>query len=251
MTTLLIAAHEIRRQVMQPFAWLLAAVLVVLMAWQFLIAVGAYLQLSPRLGAMPNAPGVTDLVAIPLLRGFAGVLLIVVPLLTMRSFAGERRERSLVLLLAAGIGDARIVIGKFLGAYAVVLALVLLVAVLPLLLKLGAPIDTGKLGAALLGIALHAMALTAIGILCSAWTAQPALAAAAAFALSALLGIVDLGARLEGINRGAINYLALSTHQEPFLRGIVSSVDIVYFLLLTAVALAFATLRVDALRRVA
>lgn len=251
MTALLIAAHEIRRQLTQPFVWLLAAVVVILMAWQFLLAVGGYLQVSPRLGAMPNAPGVTDLVAIPLLRGFASVLLVVVPLLTMRSFAGERRERSLVLLLAAGVGDLRIVLGKFLGAFTMAVALVSLVALLPLLLWFGAALDVGKLAAATFGLLWYAMALTAIGIACSSATAQPALAAATAFAASALLGIVDAGARMEGIDRGAINYLAMPTHLEPFLRGIVSSVDIVYFVLLATLALLFATARIDVLRRAA
>ena len=251
MTILLIAAHEIRRHRVQVFVWILAAVLVALMAWQFLIALGAYLQVSPKLGAMPNAPGVTDLVAIPLLRSFASVLLVVIPLLTMRSFAGERREHSLVLLLAAGVGDARVVLGKFLGTWAIVLALIITIALLPLLLRFGAAIDIGKIFAALIGLALYSAALTAIGLVCSAATAQPALAAASAFVVSALLGIVDLGARLDGIEHAAINYLALPTHLEPFLRGIVASVDIIYFLLLTGIALFLATMRVAALRRIA
>ena len=251
MTILLIAAHEIRRHRVQVFVWILAAVLVALMAWQFLIALGAYLQVSPKLGAMPNAPGVTDLVAIPLLRSFASVLLVVIPLLTMRSFAGERREHSLVLLLAAGVGDARVVLGKFLGTWAIVLALIITIALLPLLLRFGAAIDIGKIFAALIGLALYSAALTAIGLACSAATAQPALAAASAFVVSALLGIVDLGARLDGIEHAAINYLALPTHLEPFMRGIVASVDIIYFLLLTGIALFLATMRVAALRRIA
>ena len=251
MTTLLIAAHEIRRHVAQLFVWILAAILVALMAWQFLIALGAYLQVSPKLGAMPNAPGVTDLVAIPLLRSLATVLLVVIPLLTMRSFAGERREHSLVLLLAAGVGDARVVLGKFVGTLVIVLALIVVIALLPLLLRFGAAIDIGKVFAALLGLAFYAAALTAIGLACSAATAQPALAAASAFVVSALLGIVDLDARLDGIEHAAINYLALPTHLEPFLHGIVASVDIIYFLLLTGIALVFATMRVAALRRIA
>ena len=251
MTILLIAAHEIRRHRVQVFVWILAAVLVALMAWQFLIALGAYLQVSPKLGAMPNAPGVTDLVAIPLLRSFATVLLVVIPLLTMRSFAGERREHSLVLLLAAGVGDARVVLGKFLGTWAIVLALIITIALLPLLLRFGAAIDIGKIFAALIGLALYSAALTAIGLACSAATAQPALAAASAFVVSALLGIVDLGARLDGIEHAAINYLALPTHLEPFMRGIVASVDIIYFLLLTGIALFLATMRVAALRQIA
>ncbi|MEO7916351.1 MAG: ABC transporter permease [Dokdonella sp.] len=251
MSALLIAAHEIRRQWVQPFVWILAGVLVALMAWQFLLAVGAYLQVSPRLGAMPTAPGVTDLVAIPLLRSLSTVLLVIVPLLTMRSFAGERRDHSLVLLLAAGVGDTRIVLGKFLGTLAIVFTLIALVAILPFLLRFGATIDIGKLMAAMLGVMFWTCALTAIGLACSAATSQPALAAAAAFIVSLLLGIVDLGARLEGADRGAINYLAMPTHLEPFLRGIVASVDIIYFVLLAGVALWFAVARLGALRRIA
>ncbi len=251
MTALLVAMHELRRQWVQPFVWILAGILLALMSWQFLLAVGAYLQVSPRLGAMPNAPGVTDLVAIPLLRSLATVLLVVIPLLTMRSFAGERRDHSLVLLLAAGIGDTRIVIGKFFACWAIVLVLIVLVALLPLSLRMGTAIDTGQLLAAMVGLALYAAAVTAIGIASSACTAQPALAAALAFVVSALLGIIDLGARLEGVDRSAINYLALPTHFEPFLRGIVSSVDVIYFVLLTGLALFVATLRVAGLRRIA
>jgi len=78
--------------------------------------------------------------------------------------------------------------------------------------------------------------------------AQPALAAAAALALTGLLAVVDAGARLQGITNSGINYLALPSHLEPFFRGIVASVDIAYFALLAGVALALAARRLDALR---
>jgi ABC-2 type transport system permease protein len=248
---LLIARHEWRRLAVQPFAWLLAALVVALMAWQYLLALEAFLQLAPKLGGIKDAPGVTDLVAIPLLRSFSNLLMLIVPLVTMRSIAGERRARSLALLLAGGVGDARIVVGKYLGALGFVLVLVALVAAMPLALGFGTSLDYGRLAAALLGLALFAAALTAIGVLASAWTSHPALAAAAAFAITALLAIVDAGARLEGVDNGGINYLALPTHIEPFFRGLVASVDIVYFALIAAVTLAFATGRLDVLRSAA
>ena len=80
------------------------------------------------------------------------------------------------------------------------------------------------------------------------WAAQPALAAAAAIAISSLLAVVDAGARLQGISNSGINWLALPTHLEPLFRGIVASVDVVYFALVATVALALATRRLDALR---
>lgn len=247
----LIARNEWRRLAVQPFAWMLAAFVVALMAWQYLLAIQAFLALAPKLGGVKDAPGVTDLIAVPLLRSFSSVLILIVPLLTMRSIAGERRAQSLTLLLAGGVGDARIVLGKFFGAFGFVVALTLLVAAMPLALAFGTPLDIGRLIAAILGVVLYAGALTAIGVLCSTWTAQPALAAAAAFAFASLLTMIDAGARLEGIDNRGINYLALPTHLEPFLRGLVASIDVVYFVLVAAVALAFAARRLDRLRSVA
>jgi ABC-2 type transport system permease protein len=244
----LIARHEWRRLAVQPFAWMLAALVVALMAWQYLLSLQAFVQLAPKIGGFREAPGVTDLVAIPLLRSFSNLLMLVVPLVTMRTIAGERRSGSLALLLAGGVGNARIVVGKFFGALGLVAVLILLVAAMPLALGFGTALDYGRLAAAVLGLMLFASALTAIGVLASAWSPQPALAAAAAFAIASLLAIVDAGARLQGIDNTGINYLALPTHVEPFFRGLVASVDIVYFLLITVVALALAARRLDRLR---
>jgi len=244
----LIARHEWRRLLVQPFSWTLAAVVLAFMAWQFLLALQAFIDLAPKLGGLKDAPGLTDLVAIPLLRSFSNLLLPMVPLVTMRAFAGERRAATLPLLLASGVGNLRIVLGKYFGALGYVLALIALVASMPLLLSFGSTLDLGKIAAALLGLVLFASALSAIGITCSAWASQPALAAAAAIAISSLLAVVDAGARLQGISNSGINWLALPTHLEPFFRGIVASVDIVYFLLIAIVALALATRRLDVLR---
>jgi len=251
MSAALIARHEWRRLAAQPFAWALAGVVVALMAWQFLLSLQAFLQLAPKLGGLKDAPGVTDLVAVPLLRSLSNLLMLLVPLVTMRSIAGERRTQSLALLLAAGVGDWRIALGKYFGALGFVLVVVALVLAMPLSLEFGTALDLGRIAAAALGLALFAAALTAIGILCSAWTSQPALAAASAFALASLLAIVDAGARLQGIDNGGINYLALPTHIEPFFRGLVASVDIVYFLLIVGAALALATRRLSNLRAAA
>jgi len=244
----LVARHEWRRLAMQPFAWSLAAVVLAFMAWQFLLALQAFIDLAPRLGALKDAPGVTELVAIPLLRSFSNLLLPLVPLVTMRAIAGERRAGTLPLLLASGSSDLAIVLGKYAGAFGYVLLLVALVVAMPLLLAAGTKLDLGRIAAAALGLAAFAAALTAIGIVASAWAAQPALAAALAFAIGALLATVDAGARLQGISNAGINYLALPSHLEPFLRGIVASVDLGYFVLVAAVALALAARRLGNLR---
>src|SRR5690606_7916245 len=140
----------------------------------------AYLRIAPKLDALPNSQGATDLIVIPLLRSLSGLLMLIVPLATMQSLAGERRAHTLPLLLAAGVGNLRIVVAKFLGAFVLVALVVLIAVCMPLMLELGTAIDLGRVAAATLGLLLFATSLTAIGIACSAWTSHPALAAAAA-----------------------------------------------------------------------
>lgn len=244
----LIAGNDLKRQFAQPFAWILLALTCALLAWQFLVALDAYLRILPKLDAVPNAQGTTDLIAIPLLRSLSGLLMLIAPLATMQSLAGERRAHTLPLLLSAGVGNLRIVVGKFLGAFGLVALVVILAVLMPLSLEFGSSLDLGRLAAATLGLLLYAASLTAIGIACSAWTASPALAAAAALILGSLLAMLDMGARFQGIDNALINWLSLSTHLEPFLFGLVASVDIVYFLLLTTLALLLASRRLDTLR---
>lgn len=243
-----IAAHEWRRLVVQPWSWGLMAATMALLAYLFLMSLDTFLQLAPKLAGNSDAPGATDLVGAPILRVFANLLIFLVPLLTMRSIAGERRQHSLTLLLAAGVGNGAIVFGKWLGCVAWLLVLVALVSLMPLSLTAGTALDLGRIGAAVLGLVLEVGALCAIGLMTSAWTAQPALAAAVAVAINLLLTLVDTGARLQGVSNGAINWLAMTSHLEPPFRGIVASVDIAYFVIVTAVALALAAHRLDQLR---
>ncbi len=244
----LIARNDLRRQFVQPLAWSLLALVCALFAWQFLIAVDAFLQAMPKLAALANAPGVTDLVAMPLLRNASAVLLVVVPLLTMQSLVGERRAQTLPLLLAADIGSLRIVLGKFLGAYAVVALVVVLAVAMPLALGAGTTLDLGRLLVAALGMLLFAATLTAIGIACSAWTAHPALAALATLVIGSVLVMLDVGARMRDIDHALINWLAMSSHLEPFLRGVLDSGAVVYFIVVSTVALLLAARRLDTLR---
>lgn len=248
--TWLIAAHELRRLRVQLWPWALAAGALALLAYFFLLSLDGYLALAPKLAAASDAPGVTDLVAAPILRLLANLLLLLVPLMAMRSIAGERRRQSLSLLLGAGVGDAAIVVGKWLGIWLYALLLVALGLLLPLSLAPAASLDFGRLVTAALGLALDAGALAAVGVLASSCTAQPAFAAALALALNLLLAVLDAGARFQGVDNAAINYFALPTHLDPFFRGIVASVDVVYFALIAAVALALATRRVGRLRSV-
>jgi ABC-2 type transport system permease protein len=246
--SLIIARNEVRRLFVQPLAWVLLAATLSVLAYFFLLTLQGFLVLMPKITGNPAAPGVTDLVALPLLRAIASVLLLIVPLLGMRTFAGDRQAANLPLLLASGVTDSRIVLGKYIGLLVFLFLFVALAVAMPLSLQEGTALDLGRLAAAAVGLALFAAALAAFALCASTFAQQPAVAAGLALAVNLLLWMLDAGARYEGVTSDFVNYLALPTHLEPFFQGIVASVDVMYFVLLSAVALALAMRRIAASR---
>jgi ABC-2 type transport system permease protein len=232
----------------RPLAWVLAALTLAWLAWTFTLLLGGFLAGQIQNAARPDGPGFTDLVGVPLLGQLAQLAYLVVPLLTMSVIAGERRNGTLPLLFAAGVPASRIVLGKYLAVLGWLLLWLLLTLAMPLALVYATHLDWGKLAAATLGLALMLAALAALGVACSTFASHPAIAAAAALILALALWGVNLGAQMAGINGGAINWLAMSTHLQPLLRGLVSSTDIVWFVLLIVLALALATRRLSAER---
>jgi ABC-2 type transport system permease protein len=141
---------------------------------------------------------------------------------------------------------SRIVLGKYLALLGWLLLWLALTLAMPLALMHATHFDWGKLAAASLGLALMLATLGAVAVACSSFASHPAIAAAAALVIALALWNVNQGAQLAGINGGAVNWLAMSSHLQPLLRGLVSSADIAWFVLLAALSLALATRRLAA-----
>lgn len=234
---------ECRRLRVQPLAWVLLALSLAWLGWCFTRLLGDFLASEIKLAAQPDGPGYVDLVAVPLLGQMAQLAFLVVPLLAMSTLAGERRHGTLPLLFAAGVPASRIVLGKYFALLLWLLLWLALVLAMPLTLAHATTPDWGKLAAATLGVALMLAALAALTVAASAFTAHPAIAAVLGLLIGLGLWTVNLGAQVAGVNGGAINWLAMSTHEQNLLRGLVSTADIAWFALLIAVCLALATRR--------
>jgi len=243
-----IAAREIKSLFLSPLAWAILAVVQLILAYVFLIGVDQFLEVQPRLSGLPDAPGVTDIVAAPLFGTAAVVLLLVAPLLTMRLVSEEHRNRTLSLLLSAPVSMTEIILGKYLGILFFMLVMLGMVAAMPLSLLMGGHLDLGKLAGGVFGLGLLLAAFSAAGLFMSTLTTQPTVAAISTFGLLLLLWIIDWtsGARAEV--SGVLNYLSLTRHYEPLLRGMFNSVDVVYYLLFIVAFLALAVRRLDAER---
>jgi ABC-2 type transport system permease protein len=169
----ILALRELRSLLSMPSTWFVLAVLQFIFAWFFLARLDAYLELQPQFAQIANAPGVTASVAAPLFNVIALLLMMLIPMFTMRLIAEERRNQTLSLLLSSPLSSAQIVLGKFFG---LMLFLVVLIASAPLMLytlQLGTPLDHGLLWSNVVGLLLLAACYAALGLYISALTGQP------------------------------------------------------------------------------
>lgn len=243
-----IAGRELRSLFLSPLAWVILAVVQGLAAWFFLLYLELYLQLQPSIAASPDAPGVTSIVVAPLYSSAAIIMLLVIPLLSMRLLSEERRNRTLSLLLSAPVSMTEIILGKFLGIFVFTLLMLALIALMPLSLYAGGSLDLGLWASGLLGLVLLIASFCSIGLLISSLTSQPTLAAVGSFGLLLMLWILDLASNSGNGGGEVLAYLSMLSHYQRLLQGIFSSTDVFYYLLLIISCLALSIRRLDAER---
>ncbi len=244
-----IAWREFRSLFLSPLAFVILAVTQLILARLFLAHVNLFLMVESRLPTLPNPPGLTTLVAAPLL-GNVGVLLllIIAPLATMRLVADERHNKTLPLLFSAPISMRDIVLGKYLGVLGFFLVITALALAMPLALLIGGHLDFGMLACGLLGLVLLAAALAAVGLFVSTLTQYPAVAVMGTFGILFLLWILGYANSGHGLGRRIVATLSIVDHYEPFLRGLFSTANVVYYLVLTLTCLLFAVRKLESER---
>lgn len=243
---LILAKNELYRLFLSPLAWIILALTQLILAYLFLTHIDYFIQIQAKISAIPGAPGVTELIAIPLLNNAATILLLISPLITMRLIAEERRNESLPLLLSAPLSIYEIVLGKYLGTFCFMLILLALISLMPLSLSIGANLDFGLLAAGLLGLTLLLASFTAIGLFLSSLTKQPTIAAMTTFATLFLLWIIDWAGQTASSN--LFSWLSLLRHYQSLLQGDVNSSDIAYYLILIVTFLVLTIRQLDSQR---
>lgn len=248
MSILLLARRELKTLFLSPLAWAILAISQFILAYLFLTQLNQFIQLQAQLKMIDNAPGATELVIAPLYGSAAFILMLVVPLLTMRIISEERRNRSIALLFSAPLSMTEIILGKYLGIVAFLVLMTLMISSMPLALLSAGPVDLGHLAAIVLGLLLLVAAFAALGLYMSTLTVQPTVAAVSTFGALLLLWIIDwAGDQVnEAGTSGLLAYLSLLRHFEALARGQVSSADIVYYLLFITVFVVLAIRRLDA-----
>ncbi len=229
-----IARKEFRSLFAAPSTWWMLALMQFLFAWFFFVRIDDYLQVQAQLSQLANAPGSTIAVASPLYSALSLMLMLLIPLFTMRLVAEERRNRTWVLLLTAPVSVTHIVLGKFLGLMLLLVLIVAGSAIMLGTLLLGTHADLGLMLANILGVLLLSASYAALGLYFSALNKQPVIAAIGALGLSFGLWLLELGA---SDNRSFLRALSPNAHFQNLNMGLVNSADLIYFALFTATLL--------------
>jgi len=247
MNIITIASRELRSLFLSPLAWTILGVVQFIFAYIFLAQLNTFIQIQPQLANLENAPGATEFIATPLFATSAIIFMLVIPLITMRVIAGERANHSLALLYSAPLSMTEIIIGKFLGVVGFLICMAVLLAIMPLSLGFTGPLDYGLFFSAWLGLILLVASFAAIGVYMSSLTKQPTVAAISTFGVLLMLWILDWSSdKVSDPNAsGALEYFSMLRHFEAMAKGLFSSADLMYFIIISASFLILSIRRLD------
>jgi ABC-2 type transport system permease protein len=235
-----LAMRELRSLFAMPSTWFIMAVLQFIISWFFLARMEAFLEIQPQLAQLANPPGVTSTVAAPMFNTVALLLMMLVPMFTMRLIAEERRNQTFTLLLSAPLSALHIVLGKFLGLLIFLVVLMSGMVLMLYSLAIGTALDLGLLWSNILGLFLLTASYVSLGLYVSALTAQPIIAAIGTLAVLIGLWLADIGTATEGSPWHSVSPLH---HFQNFNNGLLDSGDAAFFVLFTVAFLLLAMSR--------
>ncbi|HEY2485261.1 MAG TPA: ABC transporter permease subunit [Candidatus Binataceae bacterium] len=241
---LTIAGKELAAYFVQPVAYVVLTVFLLLGGF-FFFELLSYFQIVLQMYAAMQNPQVLEHMNLnqrviePLLHNLSIVLVILVPAITMRSFAEEKRTGTYEFLLTAPVRTGEIVAGKFIAAAAFMLIMIGLAGIFPIILVIFGNPEVGVMIAGFLGLALLSLCFVAIGLFTSSITQNQIIAAITCFGALLILFVISWPAQTgsSGWVSDLLRYLSITDHFSQMVSGIIDTRDLVYFLSLILVAL--------------
>jgi ABC-2 type transport system permease protein len=202
---------------------------------------------SAQMGARPiDAPYI---ITREFMNTVSVLLLFMVPMMTMGLFAEEKKRGTIELLLTAPLTDLQVVLGKFFAAVSF-LVILLATTLIPvsLLYYFGSP-ASGPILAIYLGVFLYGLAAISIGVFVSTLTENQIISGILGFVIALALWFLEfLSSRAEGATKAVMEYLSVINHLSDFMRGIIASSHIIFYVSLTLVGLFLTYRSIESLR---
>jgi ABC-2 type transport system permease protein len=247
----IILKKELKSYFASPIAYLLMTMFAVIFGFFFWNIVGyfTFLGMQQQMSGRGFPMNLNEQVIRPLLQNVSVIGLFLIPMITMRLFAEEKRQGTIELLLTSPVRDAEILFGKWLAALALY-SLIVLIALLNFgfLFAYGQP-DWKPILVGVLGLLMQAGALLAVGTFISTTTKNQIIAGAATFGVCLLLWIFEWVSGYESAAWAKVlSYLSVVSHFESFAKGVLDSKDIIYYASLTFFGLFLTARSLESLR---
>lgn len=275
--TLAIAAREVRTYFTSPLAYVVIGVFLLLSGYIFWASLVRFSELCLRFASNPyysSQLNVNDMVVRPIFGTMGIIFLLLLPVVTMRLLAEERKVGTAELLFTCPVTSAQVVLGKFFGAACLFLVMIGVTVTYPILImNSGAAPDMKPTLAGYFGVLLMGLSLLALGLLFSSLTDNQIVAAVSAFGTFLFLWVIDwmassatvtLGELMSRLTLGLWDKVGLGTggptlgdllgslsiigHLRDFQKGLIDSQHVIFYLSVIFMSL-FLTQRVLESRR--
>ncbi len=251
MNTWTIAKKELNSYFRSPIAYGVMAFFALIAGYFFYVAVVYFVRRGIESSMMGQSfpMDVNEFVIRPVFSNISVIGLFLIPMITMRLFAEEKRTGTIELLLTSPISDMSIILGKWLGGMMLYAAMLLLSALsMALLFAYGQP-DWRPIAIGYLGLLLQGGAILALGTFISNCTKNQIVAGVAGFAVALLLWVIDWVSSFEtSITARILSYLSVLQHFDSFGKGVLDTKDIVYYLSVIFVGLFLTARSMESLR---
>jgi ABC-2 type transport system permease protein len=247
----LIWRKEMRSYFVSPVAYIFVLMCALIFGFFFWTLLQAYLQFSMeaqmRGEMLPmNMP---EEISRRLFGNIPVTGLFIIPLITMRLFAEEKRTGTIELLTTSPIRDGEVILGKWLAAATLYCCLLALSAINIAFLFVYSHPDWKPILVSYLGLLLQGAALLAIGTFISTLTKNQIIAGAGTFCACLLLFVCGwVGEYNSETWARVLSYLSVSTHMESFAKGTLDSKDAIYYLTLSFFGLFLTARSMESLR---
>ena len=229
--TLAIAGKELRSYFASPMGYILIGLFALLFGAFFRVYLTGFAQRSQQMAMGGGNINVNEWMISGVLHNAAIIILFIMPMITMRTYAEEKRSGTMELLLTSPITDLQIIVGKFLGAMGLFAAMLLVTAIdIAILFRIGNP-ELKPVLAGYLGLFLLGGSFLSVGLLISSLTKNQIVAGVMTFAVFLLLWIINWFADSVGpLGRTIVSFLSITEHLDDFTKGIIDTKHIIYYL---------------------
>lgn len=230
---LIICRKELRSYFVSPIAYGLMAFFAIIAGYFFYVATAIFVTRGMESQMMGRSipMDVNEWVVRPVLMNVGVIGLFLIPMITMRLFAEEKRSGTIELLATSPIRDTEIILGKWLAALVLYTAILALSALdIAVLFAYGQP-DWKPILVGYLGLLLQGGALLAIGTFLSTLTKNQIIAGTATFAVCLLLWVLGwVSAYNTAEWAKVLAYLSVVTHFDGFAKGVLNIKDVVFYI---------------------